>query len=304
MTSATTEPKGASAGSLVGRMLRRGLPFQADVRGMALPLLCALPLLVILALFELLPLLAIAVDGFRTEEGWSFANFASIFGSSFQRNAFLTSLELSVATAVIGVVIALPVAVCLQRMPRGMRRFMLAYANIGANFTGFPIAFAFIIMFGISGFFTLLLIRFGLARQLNVYSTGGLVLVFSYFQVQLGLLLLFPALGAITTDIREAAYLMGASARAFWWRIGLPILTPALVSCFVFLFANAMGTYATAYALVGGNANLVTIRIGELMAGDVFSDPHLADALATLLVVSLAIPIVAELVVFGRRHHE
>ena len=63
-----------------------------------------------------------------------------------------------------------------------------------------------------------------------------------------------------------------------------------------------MGTYATAYALVGGNANLVTIRIGELIAGDVFSDPHQADALATLLVVSLAIPILAEqLLRKGRR---
>lgn len=79
--------------------------------------------------------------------------------------------------------VALPVAVCLRQMPRSVRRFVLAYANIGANFTGFPIAFAFIIMFGISGFFTLLLIRFGIVRELNVYSTGGLVLVFSYFQI-------------------------------------------------------------------------------------------------------------------------
>ena len=213
----------------------------------------------------------------------------------------MTSIELSTATAVIGVAVALPVAVCLRQMPPSVRRFILAYASIGANFTGFPIAFAFIIMFGFSGFFTLLLIRFGVVHALNVYSTGGLVLVFSFFQVQLGLLLLFPALGAITSEIREAAYLMGASSRAFWFRIGLPILMPPLVGCFVFLFANAMGTYATAYALVGGNANLVTIRIGELMAGDVFSDPHLADALATLLVVSLAIPIIAEQVVIGRR---
>ena len=57
---------------------------------------------------------------------------------------------------------------------------------------------------------------------------------------------------------------MGASGHVFWRRIGLPILAPSLISVFIMLFANAMGTYATAWALVGGSANLVTIRIGEL----------------------------------------
>lgn len=263
-------------------------------------LACAIPLLVILGLFEVLPVIAVIVDGLRTDDGWSLANHAEILGSAFQRNAFLISIELSAATAFVGIALALPIAVVLKRMPPGMRRLVLAYANIGANFTGFPIAFAFIIMFGISGFFTLLLVRMGVVRELNVYSTGGLVLVYCYFQIQLGLLILYPALDAVTVEIAEAARLMGAGAVAFWTRIGLPILMPALVGTFVFLFANAMGTYATAYALVGGNANLVTIRIGELMAGDVFSDPHLADALATLLIIVLAGPILLEQLLFKR----
>jgi putative spermidine/putrescine transport system permease protein len=267
-----------------------------------LAFLWALPLLLILLLFEVMPLAAVALDGFISNGASSLSNYRQILGSEFQRNAFLLSIELSASTALIGVALALPIAVVLKRMPPGTRRAVLSYANIGANFTGFPIAFAFIIMFGFSGFFTLLLVRAGVVSGLNVYSMGGLVLVYAYFQIQLGLLLLLPALAAITTDIREAAHLMGASAISFWLRIGLPILAPALIGTFVFLFANAMGTYATAYALVGGNANLVTIRIGELIAGDVFSDPHQADALATLLVVSLAIPILAEqLLLKGRR---
>jgi len=87
---------------------------------------------------------------------------------------------------------------------------------------------------------------------------------------------------------------VGADGLVFWRRIGLPILAPSLISVFIMLFANAMGTYATAWALVGGSANLVTIRIGELTAGDVFSDPNLADALAMLLVICLAALIMVE----------
>ena len=61
-----------------------------------------------------------------------------------------------------------------------------------------------------------------------------------------------------------------------------------------------MGTYATAYALIGGGANLVTIRIGELVAGDVFTDPNLANALAVLLVVTLLVPILADQILLKR----
>jgi putative spermidine/putrescine transport system permease protein len=266
----------------------------SGTRTRRIALASATPLLIILFLFELLPLAAVALDGFVAGGAWSLANYTEILGSAFQRNAFLASVELSTGSAFIGLAAALPVAVKLKRMPRTVQRLLLSYANIGANFTGFPIAFAFIIMFGFSGLFTLLLVNMGLVSGLNVYSMWGLVLVYAYFQIQLGLLLIYPALDAITPDLREAAQLMGATTISFWRRVGFPILAPSLIGTFVLLFANAMGTYATAYALVGGNANLVTIRIGELIAGDVFTDPHRADALAALLVAVLAVPIVIE----------
>lgn len=271
-----------------------------DTRRRLAAYLCATPLLVVVALFEIAPLAAVAVNGMLVEGVPSLGNYAEILGSAFQRNAFLTSLTISVLTAAIGVTVALPLGRLLKSMPKGLQNAVLTYANVGANFTGFPLAFAFIILFGMSGSFTLLLVEAGIVDDLNIYSTGGLVLVYSFFQVPLGLLLLFPSLEAITVEIEEAAFQMGATRVSFWRKIGLPILSPSLVSTFVLLFANSMGTYATAFALVGGNANLVTIRIGELVAGDVFSDPNLADALASLLVMSLALPVLINQFVMRR----
>ena len=266
-------------------------------------LLAAMPLLLIVLLFEVAPFVAVAFNSLHAGGAWSVANYAELISSGFQRNAFVNSLVLSLATAAIAVCIALPIAVTLRRMPARIQNLILTYANIGANFTGFPIAFAFIIMFGLSGSFTLLLVKWGIVKELNIYSTGGLMLVYSYFQIPLALLLLFPGLGAITPDVEEAAHQMGASRLTFWRRIGLPLLAPALISCFVMLFANAMGTYATAFALVGGNANLITIRIGELVAGDVYSDPNLSDALAMILVMAIALPVLVEqLFVKGMQH--
>lgn len=264
-------------------------------------LLTTIPLLLILAGFEVAPMLAVLVSSVFRGGSLSLGNYGEIIASSYQRAAFVSSLWLSVLTTVIGLVLALPLARILRRMGGRVQSLVLTYSNIGANFTGFPLAFAFIIMFGLSGTFTLILQRLGLVEDLNIYSTGGLVLVYSYFQVCLGILVLFPAMRALTPEMDEAAAILGVPRWRFWWRVGLPVLRPSLISAAILLFANAMGTYATAFALAGGNANLVTIHIGELVSGDVYSDPNLANALAVILVVTLILPIAAQHIWSSRR---
>ncbi|MNC16996.1 hypothetical protein D3C75_648610 [compost metagenome] len=64
------------------------------------------------------------------------------------------------------------------------------------------------------------------------------------------------------------------------------MLSPAIFGTLGILFANAMGAYATAYALVGGNYNLLAVRIGSLVAGDVVTQPQMGSTLAVLLALS------------------
>lgn len=254
--------------------------------------MAAIPFVIVILMSLVLPMGFILYGSFIAEDEYSLANYREVFTSVFYLGAFRTSIGLSALTAAIGVVLGLTVAAALRRSSETLRRLILTYSNIAANFVGVPLAFAFIIMFGFNGAFTLILKRYGLVDEINIYSFGGLILVYSYFQVSLAALLIYPGLAAITFDLEEAAKLMGVSAMRFWWRVGLPILRNSLIAVFCLLFANAMGTYATVYALVGGSANLVTVRIGELVAGDVFSDPNLANALAIVLVVTLLIPVV------------
>lgn len=256
--------------------------------------LAAIPFLIVVFMFELMPIFAVMVNSIFSEDALSLANYGEILTSRFYLGSFKVSFGISIATALIALIVALPATLVLRRMPGRVQQFIMICSNIGANFTGFPLAFSFVIMLGVSGSFTLLLQRIGLLQDFNIYSTTGLVIAYSYFQILFAILLVLPGLAALTPEIEEAAYLVGASRFAFWRRIGLPILAPSLIGSFLLLFANAMGTYATAWALVGGSANVVTIRIGELTAGDVFSDPNLADALAMLLVIALIVPIVIE----------
>lgn len=255
--------------------------------------LLALPFLVMLAALIVWPLASVVRDSFIAGGTWSLGNYRTILSDGYYRQSFANALGISLVTTTIGMVLGFLVAVCLRGRSEGARRAAMAFANIGANFAGVPLAMAIIFLFGLNGMFTLMLKTSGLFREFNVYSVTGLIIAYSYFQVALATLLITPALNAISRDLEEAAMLMGTGPVRFWLKIGLPGVARQMLAIAILLFANAMGTYATTIALTGTSINLVTIRIDELVSGDIFSDPNLANAIAMLLFAVLLIPIVA-----------
>jgi len=266
-----------------------------------LAVLWAVPFILVVLGFEVLPVLSVLEGSFVRGGAWSLGNYGELLGSRFYRGAFATSVNISLLTSAIGLGVGLPLSLALHRRSTGVQRRFLTLFNVATNFVGVPLALAFTILAGVNGVLTLLLVRSGLVQDFNIYSLQGLMLVYAYFQVPFAVLILFPSLDALTPDLAEQARLMGASRLTFWLRIGLPVLAPSLIGSFILLFANAMGTYATAYALIGGGANLVTIRIGELVAGDVFTDPNLANALSVLLVLVLLLPILVDQLLLRRQ---
>ncbi len=119
---------------------------------------------------------------------------------------------------------------------------VLNISNLTNNFSGVPLAFAFMIMLGNSGVFIMLAKKFGveILMNFNLYSWMGLLLMYVYFQIPLGVMLLFPTLQGIKEELKQAAFLLGASSFEFWRYIGLPIILPGIVGVFSILFANAM----------------------------------------------------------------
>ena len=113
-----------------------------------------------------------------------------------------------------------------------------------------------------------------------------------YFQFPLMLLIMMPAIEGLKREWREAAENLGATSTQYWWRVGLPILLPSLLGTILLLFGNAFGAYATAYALTGGQLDLITIQIGAQMRGDVLRNPNLGYAMALGMVVIMAICII------------
>lgn len=254
-------------------------------RGQWLAALCLVPFAVFFILFQLAPLTWVVIHSLQSQEsGWGLGNFSEVFGSRFYLQAIQHSLEISFWSSLFGMIIAVLGSYSLRQVDSRLRHFVNAFATMTSNFSGVPLAFAFIILLGFNGSFTLMLKQTGIIQDFNLYSKAGLIILYTYFQIPLGVLLLYPAFDALRQDWRESAALLGANGWQFWRYIGLPVLTPALLGTFVILLANALGAYATVYALTTGNFNILPIRIAGMISGDISLDPNMASALAVVLV--------------------
>lgn len=69
------------------------------------------------------------------------------------------------------------------------------------------------------------------------------------------------------------------------------------------LLANALGAYATVYALTTGNFNVLPIRIAAMVSGDISLDPNMASALAVVLVALMTVVTVVHQLLLKRSYH-
>ncbi|MFS2224075.1 ABC transporter permease [Pantoea sp. B65] len=276
------------------------------MKGKGIALLCLLPFALFYLAFQIAPLLWVAVNSFwsQVNEAWGWDNYHDILTSPFYLQAMRNSLDIAFWSSVYGLLIALIGGYSLHQIGSGrLHRFFMSFTNMTSNFAGVPLAFAFVILLGLNGSLTLLMRKYGLMDGFKLFSRDGMVVVYTWFQIPLGILLLYPAFDGLKKEWQESAALLGASRWRYWLHIGLPILSPALIGTFVILLANALGAYATIYALTTGNFNVVPVRIAGLVSGDISLDPNMGSALAMLLVLLMAIITVIHQLMLRRGRH-
>ena len=212
--------------------------------------------------------------------------------------AYATSIEISLVTAVVGGFfgLLLAYAVILGGLPRFLRTLVMTFSGVASNFAGVPLALAFIFTLGFQGMFTLFL-KNNLGINLYAKETGfslytklGIEIVYLYFQFPLMVLIMAPALDGLKREWREAAENMGATSREYWQHVALPILTPTILGTVILLFGNAFGAQATAYNLAP-LVPIVTNVISNQISGDVFHNTGLGYALAMGMIVIMAVAI-------------
>lgn len=262
-------------------------------------LLALIPFLVLCILFELIPIIYTIVRSFVPEGediGFTFANYINIFTKPLYQKAIVNSLIISVLSSIIGLIIAFIGAKAVHETKGKLNNIFMSILNMVSNFSGIPLAFAYIIMFGNVGVMTMIGSNYGIEFLANfpLYSVWGLLLIYVYFQIPLSTLLLIPAFDAIRKEWKESNALLGGTNFTFWTKIGVPILMPSILSTFSVLFANALAAYASAYALLMNNISLLPIRLSEQFVGDLVQRPEFGSAIAVVLIAFMIVAILIQ----------
>ena len=270
-----------------------------------------LPFAALVVLFLVVPT-AIVVVGALTgpEGGFSLAGLAA-FGDPTVLAAFGRSALLAGSTAVIGAVAGSLIAYVVARpgaagsvgggrpgAGSAVRQVVTSASGVLAQFGGVALAFAFIATLGVSGVVTLALDRVGVdifASGVWLFAMPGLVLVYTFFQVPLMVIVFLPALDGVKPTWREATTTLGGSTWQYWRHVGGPLLAPAFTSATLLLFANGMSAYATAAALVSQGSPIVPLQIRAALTSEVLlGRADLGKTLALGMVVVVVVVMLAQ----------
>ncbi len=250
-------------------------------------LLALLPFILLAVLFELLPVSMVVFRSLLPSDGMGLTldHYIDIFSKRLYQQAVLNSIIVSVFSALVGIIVAFFGAKAFYSTKGTKKNLFINVLNMTSNFSGVPLAFAYIILFGNVGIIVNFGKSFGIEAlaSFNLYSVTGLLLTYIYFQIPLATLLMIPSFKVLRQEWRDAVALLGGTSTDFWLKVGLPSLIPSILGTLSILFANAIAAYATAYALMQNNLSLLPIRISEQFVGDVVQRPEFGSALSVVL---------------------
>lgn len=260
-------------------------------------LLALLPFIVVVFVFEVVPLMTIVINSFMPKDaiGFTLEHYKSIFSQLMFTQAIKNSIKISLISSFFGILIAFLSGMSANNLQvrSKLHKTFLTVLNMLSNFAGVPLAFAYMIILGNSGILVQIGKEYGFSflADYNLYTSAGLNLIYVYFQIPLGTLLLYPAFKGVRNEWKEASGLMGASSIYFWRKVGVPVLLPSILGTVSVLFANALAAYATAYALLMNNYSLLPISISGMFIGDVVQQKELGGALSMVMMALMLIAI-------------
>ena len=241
------------------------------------------PFIILIILTLLIPLVTMLITSFQTISGqFSLENYRQILLNQEYHEAVSNSLEISLIATVPSLAVAIAGAWALRSSKQQTKDALITIFNMASSFAGIPLAFSLIILFGNAGVYKAITVALHLNDNFSIYSLTGLTFSYTFFEIPMGIMFLFPVFEELDTSWAEASQVLGAKSFFYLRKVILPIILPNLIEVFILLFANAMGTYETAYALTGSNVLSIPILIGTLVNGELTSNLPLACAIATL----------------------
>ncbi|MFF1635777.1 ABC transporter permease [Leifsonia sp. NPDC058248] len=227
-------------------------------------------------LFVALPLVALIA---RVD--W--ADFFSLVTSPSSVDALLLSLRTSVAATLLCILLGVPMATVLARVPFPGQRIVRALVLLPLVLPPVVGGLALLYLFGRRGM---------LGGTFDVaFSTPAVVLAQTFVALPFLVLSLEGALRSAGTRYEAVAATLGARPSTVLFRVTLPLVLPALVSGAILSFARALGEFGATLTFAGSLQGVTrTLPLEIYLQRE--TDPDAAVALS-LVLIAVAVMVVA-----------
>ena len=210
-------------------------------------IILALPVLIVVLAFFLLPMARLAVVAGSGDDG--FGAYWSIFTKPRYFESLISTIVLAGVTTVVTLVISTIAGLFLQRNLFPGRNLLVSLLTFPLAFPGVVVGFMVILLAGRQGLIGEITKALSGDKVVFAYSIAGLFAGYVYFSIPRVILTIMAAAEKLDPALEEAARSLGASP----WRVVrdviLPALNPALIASGAIAFATAMGAFGTAFTL-------------------------------------------------------
>lgn len=231
-----------------------------------------------------------------------FDNYARVLASPGFLTALLQTIGYVVTTLILELVIAMPIALLLNRQTRGARslRLVVAIPIMIAPIVA-SLAFKFLFSNGY-GFINAALQAIGVPAPswfASVWLARGTVLVTNmWLALPFVILVLLAGLSNVPHELNEAARTDGANAWQRFSRITLPLLKPAILIVLVIRLADAFRVFDSVYVLTGGGPANSTDVMSSYLYRLMFSSTDFSGSSAATVMFVIVVGVCAGAIFF------
>ena len=214
------------------------------------------------------PLARIVIVSFQQPDGaFTIANYIAAYNRPRYVEALGNSLVLGVSAAGLCLVFGVPLAWAVSRtdMPaKGLVWIAILGTFIIPPYLG---AVGWILLAGPNaGWLNRLVVAISGADKgpFNIYSMAGLVLVTACYSFPYVFVFTKSALDVVSSEMEDAANILGAGTVRTTWAITLPLVLPAIIAAFILVFLEAIALFGSpALLALPGRFHVVTTQLWQ-----------------------------------------
>jgi len=255
-----------------------------------------------LGLFFLYPLLKVFGASLLDAQGTTltFANYLSVLSNRFFLQGLTNSLTIAVAAAAFAILIGVPFAFVLARLPVGGKPALLALAALPLVLPSFVGAYALVLLFGRAGIVTGMLQSLGIPFE-SIYGAKGIVLVYALTLYPYVVLPTVAAFKSVDVSVEEAAQNLGASPGRMLRTVTLPLVLPSILAGGLLVFIEALENFGVPFVLAEDKP-ILAVEAYKLFVGETASNPASAGVLGMLLIGCTVAALLIQRGILARRH--